>query len=68
MKKVKTLTKNVTTYARPSIHALKVQTFEDMGHLLTVYPSIKGWYELRPVDEEGVMRTEFVQITDVLLA
>jgi hypothetical protein len=68
MKKVKTLSKNVKTYARPSTHAIVVQTIEDMGHQLTVYPSIKGWYELRPVDEDGVLRTEFIQMTDVLLA
>lgn len=65
MKQVKTLNKNVMTYARPSTNAIVVQTIEDIGHTLTVYPSVKGWYELRPVDEEGVLRTEFVQEKDV---
>jgi len=64
VKKVKTLD-NVTTYARPSVNAIKVNHYEKAGAELKVWPSIKGWYELRPVDFDGIMNTEFVQIKDV---
>ncbi|WP_400243700.1 hypothetical protein AB3U99_21060 [Niallia sp. JL1B1071] len=64
MKKVKTL-ENVTTYARPSVNAIKVNHYEKAGVELTVWPSIKGWFELRPVDFDGIMNTEFIQKKDI---
>ncbi|WP_141603619.1 hypothetical protein [Terrilactibacillus laevilacticus] len=65
MKKVKTINKNVITYARPSTNAIVVNKHSKKGVELTVYPSIDGWYELRPVDFDGIMNTEFVQKADV---
>ena len=65
MKKVKTIKEEVTTYARPSVKAIKVNHYKNSGKELTVYPSVNGWYELRPVDTDGVMNTEFVQKIDV---
>ena len=63
--KARTNKHNVYTYARPSINSIVVQHLEESGTELTIYPSIKGWYELRPVDVDGVMNTEFVQVNDV---
>ncbi|GKU83790.1 hypothetical protein [Niallia sp. NCCP-28] len=64
MKKVKTK-ENVTTYARPSTNAIQVNHYGEGEHELTVYPSVEGWYELRPVDYDGIMNTEFIQKKDV---
>ncbi|WP_078544328.1 hypothetical protein [Litchfieldia alkalitelluris] len=65
MKKVKTISKQVKTYARPSEKAIVVNQYDEPGKELTVYPSIKGWYELRPVDFDGIMNTEFIKLEDV---
>ncbi|MBT2678835.1 hypothetical protein J7E38_07445 [Bacillus sp. ISL-35] len=65
MKKVRTLRENVKTYARPSVNAKVVNEHNNSGQELIVYPSVEGWFELRPVDTDGVMNTEFVQIRDV---
>jgi hypothetical protein len=65
MKKVRTLRENVKTYARPSVNAKVVNEHINSGQELIVYPSVEGWFELRPVDTDGVMNTEFVQIRDV---
>ncbi|RYL95277.1 hypothetical protein EWI07_01875 [Sporolactobacillus sp. THM7-4] len=64
MEKVKTIKDLVKTYARPSVHAIVVHTYSK-GQELTVYPSVEGWYELRPVDTDGIMNTEFVRKSDV---
>lgn len=56
----------VMTYARPSLKAPKVNEYIK-GQEITVYPSIKGWCELRPVDEDGIMNTEFIRYKDIHL-
>lgn len=65
MIKVITVKNHVKTYARPSINAIIVNDHPLAGKELTVYPSIEGWYELRPVDIDGVLNTEFVQKSDI---
>lgn len=65
MMKAKTNKSDVYTYARPSINSIVVHHYTESGVELTIYPSVKGWYELRPVDTDGVMNTEFVQVSDV---
>lgn len=62
---VRTIHNQVKTYARPSLNAIVVNDYKKSGQELGVYPSIKGWYELRPKDTDGIMNTEFVQIKDV---
>ncbi|MFD1848655.1 hypothetical protein [Oceanobacillus bengalensis] len=56
--------KEVCTYARPSKKAIIVKHY-DKGVQLTVYPIIKGWYELRPVDVDGIMNTEFIEESEI---
>lgn len=65
MIKVITLKDNVKTYARPSVNAIIVNEHPKAGKELIVYPSVQGWFELRPVDTDGVLNTEFVQKSDV---
>lgn len=60
MKKVKVKGNNIKSYARPSTNALVVKEYKT-GDVITAYPSIEGWYELRPVDENGIMHTEFIE-------
>ncbi|WEG13165.1 hypothetical protein PU629_02040 [Pullulanibacillus sp. KACC 23026] len=64
MLKMKTKKNDVITYARPSRNALVVNRYPK-GTELTLYPSVKGWYELRPVDFDGIMNTEFIRAEDV---
>ncbi|KAF0824999.1 hypothetical protein V7200_10630 [Cytobacillus firmus] len=66
MKKVVTLKDNVKTFARPSVNSIVVNEYSKSGKELIVYPSVDDWYELRPVDVDGVFNTEFVQKIDVL--
>lgn len=65
MKKFMLTKKDIKTYARPSVHAIVINEYEKEGHKLLVYPSVKGWYELRPADTDGVLMTEFVQQCDL---
>jgi hypothetical protein len=63
---VKVKRRSAMTYARPSVKAPEVNRYE-RGQELTVYPSIKGWCELRPVDDDGIMNTEFIRAKDIRL-
>ncbi len=65
MKKVKIIKKKVSTYARPSTNAIKINFYKKPGKEITVYSSVEGWYELRPRDTDGIMNTEFIQKIDV---
>jgi len=58
--------RSVITFARPSVKAPEVNRYAS-GQALTVYPSIKDWYELRPVDDDGIMNTEFIRAKDINL-
>ncbi|GIN69661.1 hypothetical protein J14TS2_01360 [Bacillus sp. J14TS2] len=64
--KKKAMIKNndVYSYARPSKNAIKVNHFNE-GDEITVYPLIKGWFELRPVDIDGIMNTEFIAESEI---
>lgn len=64
--KVEVSSDAVKTYARPSKRAIIVNEYTK-GAELTVYHFIKGWYELRPVDVDGIMNTEFISSEDVNL-
>ncbi|WEG13167.1 hypothetical protein PU629_02050 [Pullulanibacillus sp. KACC 23026] len=64
--KIKIRRASVTTYARPSEKALVVQHYTK-GQNMRAYPSVKGWFELRPVDTDGIMNTEFIRTQDVRL-
>ncbi|MCJ8007978.1 hypothetical protein ACFFF5_14670 [Lederbergia wuyishanensis] len=62
MKKKATIVRdNVSTFARPSVNSIVVNKYDKKGKELTLYPIEEGWYELRPVDHDGVMNTEFIQ-------
>ncbi len=65
LKKKAIVKKNdVYSYARPSKNAIKVNQF-NKGDEITVYPLIKGWLELRPVDTDGIMNTEFIAESEI---
>lgn len=63
-KKAKIIKDDVYTYARPSKNAIKVNHF-NKGDQITVYPLIEGWFELRPVDTDGIMNTEFIAESEI---
>ncbi|MBN6885258.1 hypothetical protein ACUXCC_000393 [Cytobacillus horneckiae] len=65
MKKVRVIKGNIKTYARPSVNSIVVNEYKQSGKELTVYPIVKDWYELRPVDFDGVLKTEFIQKSNV---
>ncbi|MBP1915465.1 hypothetical protein J2Z23_002446 [Lederbergia galactosidilyticus] len=55
---------SVFSYARPSKKAIKVNQFNKNDEII-VYPLIKGWFELRPVDTDGIMNTEFIAESEI---
>lgn len=65
MATLKTKRAHVETYLRPSENALPGRGINKRGQDLKVYPSIKGWFEVRVADEAGRTHAEFIRRKDV---
>ncbi len=65
MNAVKIKRANVVSYKRPSVQAIRATTYTKAGQVITVYPTIKGWFEMRRIDKEGVRYAEFIQRKDI---
>ncbi len=64
-KPVKTKQANVVTYIRPLVKAITANLYNKPGQKRIVYSSIKGWFELRRVDKDGVRTAEFIRKEDI---
>lgn len=62
---VKTKRGNVVTYLRPSVKAIQATTYKKPGQVMVVHPSIKGWFEIRRIDEGGENYAEFIEGKEV---
>ena len=56
---------NTVSYKRPSVNAIPATTFTKAGEVITVYPTIKGWFEIRRIEKDGTHFAEFIQMKDV---
>ena len=62
---VRTNRAHITAYKRPSLNALQGSAYTKAGQVLQVHPTVKGWFEVRHVDKEGIGYAEFIQQKDV---
>jgi hypothetical protein len=62
---VKTGRANVVAYRMPSLKAILGTTYAKAGQHIPIYPSVKGWFEVRVPDKDGVEQAEFIQLKDV---
>lgn len=65
LKIVKIKQANAVSYKRPSVKAIGATTYKKAGQVITVYSIIKGWFEIRRVEQDGVHFAGFIQRKDV---